>query len=103
VTLELAGLAPADLLKPYADLAPLTRALDANDPESIEVRAPLRIEQGVADTTVFPTFTDQLVDVYEKAGTKLTYDKVGGIDHGGIVTSKSVQRRVLKWIRKRVR
>ncbi len=54
------GLAPADLFRADAPLDAVVAALNANDPETLTIRGPVRIEQGKADTTVFPNFTDQL-------------------------------------------
>ena len=41
------------------------------------------IEQGTADTTVFPNFTDQLVTELKANGVKVTYKTYAGVDHGG--------------------
>ncbi len=56
------GIAPANLFRSDANLAPLVAELNANDPEDLKVPGPIQIEQGKADTTVFPTFTDTLVE-----------------------------------------
>ena len=46
----------------------------------------MQIQQGEADTTVFNTSTDQLVDGYSlPAWKKLTYKTYPGVDHGGVV------------------
>ncbi len=97
------ALAPADLAKPYADLTAVIAALSANDPEDLDVKGPLRIEQGDADGTVFPAFTDQTVDGYESKGVKVAYDKRSGLDHSGIVTDAATQKAATKWIAKRLR
>lgn len=96
------AIAPADLPKPYADISAVVAALRANDPEDLNVRGPLRIEQGDADTTVFPAFTDQTVAGYRAKGVPVAYAKRAGIDHGGIVTDASVQRAATRWIAKRL-
>ena len=54
------GLAPADLLRPEVPVDAVVAALNANDPETLRIRGPVRIEQGLDDTTVFPNFTRSL-------------------------------------------
>ncbi len=81
------ALAPADLLREGTDLTPLVDALSANDSETVKIATPLRVEQGTADTTVFKAFTDQLVDELRGRGTRIDYDTLEGVNHGGIVTA----------------
>ena len=47
------------------------------------------IEQGKADTTVFPFLTDQLAAEYETTGVNVTYKTYDGVNHGGAVTDKA--------------
>ncbi len=100
---EFGGLAPSQLIKEYADTSKVIAAANANDPEDITVHGPLRIEQGAADSTVFPTFTDQTVATYEKAGVTVDYDKRDGLDHSGIVTDTGSQKAATAWIAKRLK
>ena len=79
------ALAPADLLRPDTDPAPIVAALNANDSETLTIRTPLRVEQGAADTTVFPLLTDQLITELRTRGTQITVARRAGVDHGGIV------------------
>jgi acetyl esterase/lipase len=82
------GLAPAALLAPGADPAPLVAAIGrVIDPEQLRLRTPVLIPQGAADGTVFPTFTDQLDAELRAKGAKVTYRKYAGVDHAGIVTA----------------
>jgi fermentation-respiration switch protein FrsA (DUF1100 family) len=81
------GLAPADIFKPDADLAPLIARLNANDPEELRIKTPVLVEQGTADTTVFPSFTQQLADEYDRDGVPLTYRTYTDVNHTGIVTA----------------
>ena len=74
------GLAPSQIFKPGADLAPLIAALNANDPEDLTIKTPVQIEQGLADTTVFPGFTQQLDDEYNQHDVKVTYKTYKGVD-----------------------
>jgi pimeloyl-ACP methyl ester carboxylesterase len=94
------ALAPAGLFRPDADLAPVIAALNADDdPETLRIRGPVRIEQGKADTTVFPQFTDQLV---AELKAKVTYKTYAGVDHRGVVTSPKVAADATKFIRSKV-
>ena len=79
------GLPLNQIFRSGADLGPLVAAIDANDPENLRIRTPVRVEQGAADGTVFKTFTDQLVDEYEAGGAKVTYKVYPGVSHGGVV------------------
>jgi pimeloyl-ACP methyl ester carboxylesterase len=96
------ALAPSQLFRADADLTPIVAALGANDPEDLTIRTPLRIEQGKADTTVFPAFTDQLVQSYTQRGIALTYKTYDGVDHGGVVTSAAPQVDATAFIKQRL-
>jgi pimeloyl-ACP methyl ester carboxylesterase len=92
------GLAPADLFRADAALDPMIAALNANDPETRKIAGPVLIEQGKADTTVFPNFTDQLSGELKGRGVKVTYKTYNGVDHRGAVTSKAPANDATKWI-----
>jgi pimeloyl-ACP methyl ester carboxylesterase len=94
------GLAPANLFRADAPLDPVIAALNANDPETLKIAGPVLIEQGKADTTVFPNFTDQLSGELKGRGVKLTYETFKGVDHAGAVTSKAPANDATKWIAK---
>lgn len=81
------GQSPASLIRDGADLAPLIAALAQNDPEHLRISTPVRVEQGTADTTVFPNFTDALVQQYKTDKVPVTYKTYPGVDHGGVVTA----------------
>lgn len=82
------GLPPKALFKDGADLAPLAKLLDVQDPSHLKITTPLLIDQGTTDTTVLPIFTDQLTGELTKNGAKrLTYKQYPGVDHAGIVTA----------------
>ena len=49
------GLAPSELVRPGADISPVLAALDANDLDTLSIKTPVHVEQGEADTTVFPS------------------------------------------------
>ena len=59
-TNSLGGLPPAQLLRSGIDRTPLLTVLGKNDPQHLKIKTPLFMAQGTADTTVIPTFTDQL-------------------------------------------
>jgi pimeloyl-ACP methyl ester carboxylesterase len=96
------GLAPKDIFKPDADLATVAKLLKANDPAILtRIKTPLRIEQGAADTTVFPVYTDQLVKDLTKNGNAVTSKSYPGVDHGGIVTAAAAD--ATTWIAKELK
>jgi pimeloyl-ACP methyl ester carboxylesterase len=93
------GLAPASLFKAGADTAPLIAKLNANDPEDLVFKTPLLIEQGEADTTVFPGLTDETVAEYKSHGMHPTYDTYDGVTHEQVV--KTGAKDASAWIAKR--
>jgi pimeloyl-ACP methyl ester carboxylesterase len=94
------GLAPANLFRSDAALDPVIAALNANDPETLKIAGPVLVEQGKADTTVFPNFTDQLSSELKGRGVKVTYKTYKGVDHRGAVTGKAPANDATKWIAK---
>jgi pimeloyl-ACP methyl ester carboxylesterase len=96
------ALAPSQLFKPDADLTPVVAALNANDPEDLTIRTPLQIEQGKADTTVFPALTGQLDQSYTQRGIAHIYKTYDGVDHGGVVTSTAPQVDATAFIKQRL-
>jgi pimeloyl-ACP methyl ester carboxylesterase len=84
---SIGGLAPSEFFKENTDLGPLTADLDISDPENLKIKSPLAVEQGAADTTVFPGLTDDLVKQLRGRGTKIDYKKYKGVSHGGVVVS----------------
>jgi pimeloyl-ACP methyl ester carboxylesterase len=96
------GVAPADLMKPGADLKRLEKALAAKDDvEAVRIKTPVQIDQGTADTTVFPNFTDALVQEFEGRQNPTTYLKYDGVTHGGVVDA--AQANALTFLDTRVR
>ena len=78
------GIAPKELLREGADLAPLLAVLDANNPD-LRITVPVLMLQGGNDSTVFSTFTDELNKQLKAQGDTVDYRIIPGIDHGGIV------------------
>jgi pimeloyl-ACP methyl ester carboxylesterase len=81
------SIAPSEIFRSDADLTPFAAALNRlDDPENLKIKGLVRIEQGTADTTVLPPFTDQLAQELPKKGAKVSYKKWDGVTHGGAVT-----------------
>jgi pimeloyl-ACP methyl ester carboxylesterase len=89
------------ILRTNVDLQPLLTTVGESDPEHLRPRTPIRIEQGTADGTVFPSFTKLLVDEYVANGVKLTYKTYDGVSHGGVVEAAAGD--ATKWIRGRLK
>ena len=83
---RLGGIAPSDMVRSGADTTALFKVLAKQNPD-VQTTAPMLVAQGDADTTVFKTFTDQLVNELNGAGDKVTYDVYPGVDHGGVVAA----------------
>ena len=84
-----------------ADLAPVRAALVAQvDPDHLNIRTPVLIEQGGSDTTVFPAFTDQLAAELGALSDPVTYHKYAGVEHGGIVAAADAD--ATSWIAARL-
>jgi pimeloyl-ACP methyl ester carboxylesterase len=81
------NLVPADLFRQDADLSQAYTLLGQSDPEHLKIKTPLFIAQGAADTTVFPTFTDQLDQQLTASGSKIDYRHYTGVGHGGVVAA----------------
>src|SRR3954471_9432288 len=94
------GIAPADFFRQGADLGPFTAKLNASDPEGLTIRTPVLVEQGKADGTVFPTFTDQLDQEYVQHHVPVTYKTYDGVSHTGVVTAAAAD--ATAWIKDRL-
>jgi pimeloyl-ACP methyl ester carboxylesterase len=95
------GLAPAELVRPDADLTPFLNAVARSDPERLAIRTPVRVEQGTADTTVLPAFTDQLVEEYRDRGIKTIYEIHEGVSHRDVVAAGATG--ATRWIKRRLK
>jgi acetyl esterase/lipase len=96
------GLAPSELFRPGVDLAPTIAALNENDPETLKIRSPVQLEQGTADTTVLPLFTNQLAPKLKANGVKLTYKTYPGVDHAGAVLNTKAAADATKFVKKQL-
>lgn len=81
------GLAPAEFFRGGADLAAVTRAVSASDPEDLTIASPLLISQGVADGTVPKAVTDALVAELRDNKAKVAYRTYEGVGHADVVTA----------------
>ena len=100
-TNSLGGIPPAQLLRSGTDRAPLLAVLGKNDPQHLKIKTPLFMAQGTADTTVIPTFTDQLDQELTASGTKIDYKHYQGVTHGGVVSAAN--KDALAWARARLK
>lgn len=81
------GVAPKDIFRSGADFGPTINALSKNDPEHLNFGTQVLVEQGLADSTVFPQFTDDLVAQYRERGIGTIYHTYKGVTHGGVVVA----------------
>jgi pimeloyl-ACP methyl ester carboxylesterase len=95
------SLAPADFVRPGADISAFLAAVDANDPDQLEIRAPVHVEQGEADTTVFPQFTLTTVGHLAANGASIDEQVYPNVTHGDIVTAAKAD--AAAWIRSRLK
>lgn len=96
------GIAPKDVLKPGATTASIDAALKAMNP-NVKIKAPVLILQGLGDGTVFPSFTEALVNELKKSGDNVTYDTFTGLSHSGVVTDPTAEAAVSAWLKARLR
>ena len=99
---EFAKTAPKDFFLPGTDTKPLVAAIADNDPTDLRPKAPLLVEQGTADTTVFPNFTTAMVEGLRKRGAKVSYKLHDGIDHTTVAFGEP-QDEAFSWVSKRLK
>ena len=68
-----------------ADLSRIIADQKANDEALLKYKTPLLIEQGLADTTVFPVYTQQMQTELVAGGSNSTLHTWDGINHGTVV------------------
>jgi pimeloyl-ACP methyl ester carboxylesterase len=78
------GIAPADLVRPGANLEPLNNLLARQNPD-LKISAPILLAQGLNDTTVLPVTTNQLDTELRGRGNKVRYLTYPEVEHVGIV------------------
>jgi len=84
---SLGGLPLNKLVTTTANLDPAIKQIAANDPDHLKIRGPVLLEQGLADTTVFPQFDEALSHELATNGAKVTYHTWPGAAHGGVLIS----------------
>jgi dienelactone hydrolase len=90
----------SQLFRTDADVDPVIAALGSDDdPEQLEIAGPVLIEQGKADTTVFPNFTAALNSELKAKGVTITYKTYAGVDHAGAVVKAAPSNDATKWIK----
>ena len=72
------------MLQKGARTGPLYKVLANNNP-AVVTKAPVLVLQGLADTTVFPQFTNALVSELEANNDTTDYVTYPGVTHGEIV------------------
>jgi len=92
------GLPTSQLFRADANLDPVIAALGSNDdPENLKIKSPVPIEQGTADTTVFPGFTEPTAKAL-----KATYKTYNGLTHATVVTSAKPQADATAFLKKKL-
>ncbi len=84
---SLGGLPLNQLISSTADITPAIKDLALNDPDHLTIKGAVLIEQGLADTTVIPSFDQQLSQELARNGAKVTYHTYPGATHGGVLTA----------------
>ena len=73
------------LVSPSANLAPAIRVITRNDPDALRIKGSVLLEQGLADTTVFPPFDLGLSQELAKHGARVAYHTYPGATHGSVL------------------
>jgi len=73
------------MVLPGTDLSRVIADEKANDEAFLKIKTPLLIEQGLADSTVFPAYTKQMQTELVADGVQSTLHTWNGIDHGTVV------------------
>ena len=81
------GLPLNQLVKPTADISAAVNDLQKNDPGELKIRAPVLLEQGSSDTTVFPAFTAALAHSLAGVGDTVTEHTYAGATHSTVLTA----------------
>jgi pimeloyl-ACP methyl ester carboxylesterase len=81
------GLPLNQLVQQSADTQPAIGDLQKNDPGMLKIGAPVLLEQGLADQTVVPAFTQQLEVSLAGVGNTVTFHSYPGADHTGVLAA----------------
>lgn len=99
-TTSFGALAPAEMFAPGANPAGFIAALNKNDPDDLKIPGDIQIEQGLADTTVLPLFTNPLASDYKKRGLDVTYKTYKGLNHAEAVTNSKTAKDATAFVKK---
>ena len=86
------GIAPADMVRPGADLEPLHKILERQNPD-LKITVPILLAQGLTDTTVLPFLTSQLASELRERKNKVRYLTYPEIEHVGVVAAADMPTR----------
>lgn len=81
------GLPIDQLFRPAANLTPIVHDLRLNDPDGLKIKAPVLIEQGLADQVVFPAFTQALSQSLAVVGDPVIYHTYPGATHATVLAA----------------
>jgi hypothetical protein len=94
------ALAPSELFAPGANVSGFIAALKKNDPDNLKLPGDVQIEQGTADTTVFPLYTTPLANDYKRRGVDVTYKTYKGYDHAQAVTGAKAAKDATAFVKR---
>lgn len=86
------GIAPADMVRPGADLEPLHEILERQNPD-LKITVPILLAQGLTDTTVLPFLTSQLASELRERKNRVRYLTYAEIEHVGVVAAADMPTR----------
>ena len=92
--------AAADVLRPGADLGPLLRVLEANDPAALQLHGPALIVQGAHDPIVARPSTDHIARSLRASGAMLDYHRYPGSGHFDLIAA--AHAKTAQWIETRL-
>jgi dienelactone hydrolase len=79
------GLPLTQLVSRSANLTATIAEIAKNDPDHLKIKAPVLLEQGLADKTVLPALDRQLSQSLAAAGDTVTYTAYPGATHGSVL------------------
>jgi pimeloyl-ACP methyl ester carboxylesterase len=79
------GLPLNQLIRTSANLTSISHDLGLNSPYGLRIKAPVLMEQGLADQVVFPAFTQALVSSLTGVGDSVTYHTYPGATHSSVL------------------
>jgi hypothetical protein len=97
------ALAPSELFAQGANVSAFIAALKKNDPDGLKLPGDVQIEQGSADTTVFPLYTTPLANDYKHRGVDVTYKTYKGYDHAQAVTGAKAAKDATAFVKRALR